>query len=119
MTSATPTFTTPCATAATSIHMQHGRVRVLKLFNFPKRTFSTKGKERSFRAEWCNTFRWLHCDVKTDSAFFVCTLNTEKKFIASMKGEPVFMSKGFYILERGPYLKAFKEIKEVIVTTRP
>ena len=36
-----------------------------------------------------------------------------------MKGEPVFISNGFYTLEREPYLKAFKEIKEVIVTMRP
>ena len=76
-------FTTPRVTAATSIRAQHGRVAVLKRFNFPKRQFGTKGEERSFRAEWCDTFSWLRYDVKTNTAFcYLCMrYEAEKKFL--------------------------------------
>ena len=102
-------FTTPRVTAATSIRAQHGRVAVLKCFNFPKRQFGTKGKERSFRAEWCDTFSWLHYDVKTDAAFCYLCMRCEakKKFLASTKGEPAFIPKGFTYWKEGP--KAFKK----------
>ena len=79
-----------------------------KAFNFPKRKFGTKGEERSFRAEWCETFSWLHYDVKTDAAFcYLCMrCEAEKKFLASTKREPAFIAKGFTYWKEGP--KAFK-----------
>ena len=40
-----------------------------KVFVFPKRKFGTKGEERSFRAEWCEQYPWLHYDAKMDAAF--------------------------------------------------
>ena len=37
-------------------------------FSFPKREFGSKGKKRSFRADWCQQFKWLHYDVGADAA---------------------------------------------------
>ena len=36
-------------------------------YRFPKRKFGKT--ERSFRAEWCEDYPWLHYDVKLDTAF--------------------------------------------------
>ena len=97
------------------IRAQHGRVAVLKCLNFPKRQFGTKGEERIFRAEWCDTFSWLHYDVKTDAAFCYLSVCAVKLRISSEYGwgDSVYLQR-FYI---GP--KAFKNIKVVIVTMRP
>ena len=58
---------------------------------------------------WCDMFSWLHYDVKTDAAFcYLCMrCEAEKKPLASTKGEPAFISKGFTYRKEGP--KAFKK----------
>ena len=38
------------------------------LFSFPKREFGSKREKRSFRADWCQQFKWLHYDVGADAA---------------------------------------------------
>ena len=63
--------------------------------SFPKKTF---GKTtRSFRAEWCQSFDWLHYDVEKDAVFcYLCmTTDHEGKFLASTKRDAAFISKGF------------------------
>ncbi len=74
-----------------------------KLFQFPKRTFGSKGCTRSFRAEWCDSFNWLHYDVGKDVAFcYLCMrAQHEKKFLASTKRDPAFISKGFSYWKEG------------------
>ena len=71
--------------------------RPQKSFSFPKRTFGKKAEERSFRAEWCTSYQWLHYDVKLDAAFcYLCmTASHEGKFLASTRRDPAFVSKGF------------------------
>ena len=80
-----------------------------KLSAFQNDGFGSKGEERSFRAEWCETFSWLHYDVDKDAAFcFLCMrCEAEKKFLASTKREPAFTSKGFTYWKEGT--KAFKK----------
>ena len=53
--------------------------------------------QRSFRAEWCEKFDWLHYDVESDSAFcHLCkTAVTHNKLLASTKKDPAFISRGF------------------------
>ena len=67
------------------------------LFNFPKRKFCKKGEERSFRSEWCEKYPWLHYDAQHDAAFCHLCMRTahEGKFLASIKWDPAFISKGF------------------------
>ncbi|XP_065191926.1 zinc finger MYM-type protein 1-like [Sycon ciliatum] len=74
-----------------------------KSFSFPKRKFGTKGDERSFRADWCEQFNWLHYDVGKDAAFcFICMqCEQQKKFLASTKREPAFLSRGFTYWKEG------------------
>ena len=83
--------------------------RPTKAFQFPKRRFGSKGEERSFHAEWCGAFSWLHYDVTADAAFcHVCMCcESEKKVLASTKRDPAFISKGFTYWKEGP--KAFKK----------
>ena len=66
-----------------------------KSFSFPKRTFGSR--ERSFRSEWCQEFKWLHYDVVADAAFcHVCMCaEGEKRFLASTKRDAAFISRGF------------------------
>ena len=68
-----------------------------KTFRFPHRKFGSKGDTRSFRAEWCEKFDWLHYDVSGDAAFcHVCmSAELEKKFLASTRRDLAFISKGF------------------------
>ena len=72
--------------------------REIPTFKFPKRSFGSQGKDRrSFRGEWCDTYHWLHYDVSSDSAFcHVCMVaEFERKFLASTKRDPAFISAGF------------------------
>ena len=67
-------------------------------FKFPKRSFGSQGKDRrSFRGERCDTYHWLHYDVSSDSAFcHACMVaEFEKKFLASTKRDPAFISARF------------------------
>ena len=69
-----------------------------KNFKLPKRSFGAQGKDqRSSRTEWCVTYCWLHYDVSQDSAFcHVCmTAEFEKKFLASTKRDPAFITTGY------------------------
>ncbi|XP_062523370.1 zinc finger MYM-type protein 1-like [Corticium candelabrum] len=68
-----------------------------KTFRFPRRKFGSKGETRSFKAEWCEKFDWLHYDASADAAFcHVCmSAELEKKFLASTKKDHAFISKGF------------------------
>ena len=86
--------------------------RLAKSFCFPKRRFGSKGEQRSFRAEWCETFDWLHYNVNKDAVF--CHLcmrcETEKKFLASTRRDSPFISKWFTYWKEGP--KAYKKHQE-------
>ena len=68
-----------------------------KGFDFPKRSFRSKGEKRSFRSEWCEKFCWLHYYVALDAAFcYVCIkANHEKKLLSSTRRDPSFITKGF------------------------
>ena len=82
-----------------------------KSFKFPKRIFGSQGKDhRSFRAEWCDKYKWLHYEVSSDSAFcHVCMVaEFEKKFLASTKRDPAFISTGFTYWKEA--ISAFKSI---------
>ena len=69
----------------------------LKSFLLPKRAFGSKGQMRSFRAEWCEKYSWLHYDNSTDAAYCYICMKAElgNKFLASTKHDPAFISKGF------------------------
>ena len=65
-------------------------------------SFGTQGKDRqSFRMEWCASPAALIAgftyDVSQDSAFcYVCmTAEFEKKFLASTKRDPAFITTGY------------------------
>jgi len=68
-----------------------------KSFNFPKRKFGSKNEERTFRVDWSQQYEWLHYDVGMDAAFcYLCMkCDREKKFLASTKRDPAFISRGF------------------------
>ena len=70
---------------------------VLSVFyNWPK--FGSMGAEkRSFQAEWCAKYDWLHYDRVADAAFcHLCmTAEHEKRFLASTKRDPAFISRGY------------------------
>ena len=71
-----------------------------KNFMFPKRKFGVQGKDqRSFRSEWCVSYTWLHYDATSDAAFcHLCmTAEFEKKFLASTKRDPAFISAASHI----------------------
>jgi len=63
--------------------------------SFPKKTFGKTAS--SFRAEWYQSFDWLHYDVEKDAVFcYLCmTTDHEGKFLASTKRDAAFISKGF------------------------
>jgi len=63
----------------------------------------------SFHAERCQQFEWLHYDVGADAAFcYLCKkCEQEKKFLASAKREPAFISRGFTYWKEGT--SAFKK----------
>ena len=42
-----------------------------KSFKFCKRTFGKKNEERSFRAEWCEKYPWLHYDIANDAVLCI------------------------------------------------
>ena len=91
------------------LHFLAEQFRPTKAFSFPKRQFGSKGEKRSFRAEWCETFSWLHYAVDIDAAFcYLCMrCEAEKKFLASTKRDQAFISKGFTYWKEGP--TAFKK----------
>ena len=64
---------------------------------FPARKFGSKGEKRSFRAEWCEKYDWLHYDRVADAAFcHLClTAEHEKKFLASTKRDQAFITRGY------------------------
>ena len=68
-----------------------------KGYKFQVRTFGTKGEKRSFRSEWCVKYDWLHYDCTADAAFcHLCmTIELEKRFLASTKRDPAFITKGY------------------------
>ena len=68
-----------------------------KSFAFPSRNFGSKGEKRSFRAEWCEKYDWLHYDRVADAAFcHLCMITEhEKKFLASTKRDPAFIIRGY------------------------
>ena len=65
-------------------------------YKFPRRKFGTTG-ERSFRAEWCDTYPWLHYDKVSNSAFCHLCMRaaSQGKFLASTKRDPAFISTGY------------------------
>ncbi len=66
-------------------------------YTFPKRKFGSKAEERSCRAAWFDKYDWLHYDATADAVFcHLCMCaEFEKKFLASTKRDPAFISKGF------------------------
>jgi len=87
------------STSSASAHASEIPVkfRPSKSYEFPVRTFGTKGEKRSFRSEWCAKYDWLHYDRTADAAFCHLCLTTEreKRFLASTKRDPAFISKGY------------------------
>jgi len=85
-----------------------------KSFKFPKRKFG--GTERSFRAEWCEKFDWLHYDVENDSAFcYLCkTAEMQNKLLART------LLSFLEVLSIGKkQLLPFRSINVVSVTKKP
>ena len=68
-----------------------------KNYAFPARKFGSKEEKRSFRAEWCEKYDWLHYDRGSDAAFcHLClTAEHEKRFLASTKRDPAFITRGY------------------------
>ena len=68
-----------------------------KKYAFPARKFGGKGEKRSFRAEWCEKYDWLHYDRVADAAFcHLClTAERETKFLASTKRDQAFINRGY------------------------
>ena len=67
-----------------------------QLFVFPKRKFGSKGEERTFRADWCQQYPWLHYVIQDAAFCYLCmTAEHQKKFLASRKRHPAFITKGF------------------------
>ena len=70
-----------------------------KSLAFPARKFDPRERSNvsSFRAEWCAKYDWLHYDRVADAAFcHLCmTAEQEKKFLASTKRDPAFISRGY------------------------
>ena len=77
--------------------------RPSRSFSFPKREFGSKGEKITFHAEWCQQFEWLHYDVGKDAAlcYFCMKCQLEKKFLASTKRDPAFISRGFTYWKEG------------------
>ena len=71
------------------------KISATKRFQLSK--FGGKKEERSFRAEWCNKYTWLHYDVVKDAAYcYTCMkADKEKRFLFSTKRDPAFITKGF------------------------
>ena len=55
-----------------------------KSFSFSKWESGSKGEKRSFHAEWCQQFEWLHYEFDKDAAFcYLCMkCQLEKKFLS-------------------------------------
>ena len=67
-------------------------------FKYLKRKFGKLGKEeRSFRADWCQKYPWIHYDATKDAAFCYVCMSTahEGKFVVSTKRDPAFLARGF------------------------
>ena len=68
-----------------------------KNFNFPSRTFGNQKLKRSFQPNWFESYKWLHYDTASDSAFcFTCIKAIQHNFISSTKGEAAFTKTGFH-----------------------
>ena len=68
-----------------------------KTYAFPARKFGSKEEKRSFQADWCQKYDWLHYYRNADAAFchLYLTAEHEKKFLASTKRDPAFISRGY------------------------
>ena len=68
-----------------------------KTYAFPAREFGFKREKRTFQADWCKKYDWLHYYRSTDAAFcHLClTAEHEKRFLASTKRDPAFISRGY------------------------
>ena len=68
-----------------------------RTYSFPKRKFGKGKDERSFRADWCDKYEWLHYNADKDAAFCYLCMKTdhERKFLASTKRNQAFLSRGF------------------------
>ena len=49
-----------------------------KSFAFPVRKFGSKGEKRSFRAEWCAKYDWLHYDRVADAVLYYSAFNNTR-----------------------------------------
>ena len=67
-----------------------------KNFKFPSRVFGNQKLNRSFQPSWFESYKWLHYDVASDSAFcFTCIKAIQHNMISSTKGETAFTKTGF------------------------
>ena len=70
-----------------------------------------RDQERSFRAEWCEMYPWLHYDITLDAAFcHVCmttSLTDREPLLKSSKHDRAFNTKGFTYWKDGT--TAFKK----------
>lgn len=78
-------------------------------YKFPKRKFGNKGEERTFKAEWCRQFPWIHYHQELDAVLCHICMEAEfcGKFLASTKREPAFIKRGFTYWKEGT--TAFKK----------
>ena len=65
------------------------------MLHFPCEEFGSKGEKRSFLADWCSWYDWLHYD-HVPFCFLCMKAEHEKNFMASTKQDPAFISKGVY-----------------------
>ena len=67
-------------------------------FLFPKREFGVKSiVRRSFQASWFDTWKWLHYDEESDTAFcHTCIKAFKEKKLFSNSCDPSFIRKGFH-----------------------
>ena len=72
-----------------------------KKYMFLVRTLGCKAEKRSFRADLCGKYDWLHYDHVADAAFcHLCVSAEREKFLASTKRDPAFVTRGYmYQLE--------------------
>ena len=77
-----------------------------KKYTIPVHTFGSKGQKHSFRADWCEKYKWLHYRHVADAAIgHLCvTAEREMKFLAS---NPPLITRGNTITNWKDATKAF------------
>lgn len=83
------------------------------MYSFPKRKFGKGKDERSFRADWCDKYEWLHYDAETDAAFCYLFMRADHER-KSVKNETQYSSARVFATA----ITAFKNTRRVNATVR-